>query len=833
MSGLTLDFHGGGESLPLWMLLTGVSLVLCTWGAAGLFHRRWANGAGLLLPGILVVFPAFYPGAKIPVLVIQLIAVVVGVYVATYSALELKKWTSLLVLRLGGILMLLLILLKPAIVFPLDDDARGLFAIAVDRSGSMGTNDEPSLPDRYTQSVRMLRSQQGRIEKIFRTSWFNFATAAKKVDSPDKLTQLSPSGTGTDSTNFSAALNTINTLKSDGLTGVILISDGINNGSDPISTANQLDVPVYTLGVGSQLARAGGSTNLQLLEVDAPMAAPANNVTEISVSLQTTNLTDQPCNVQLFEGDSTAPAAETTVTPDANPKTLIAKLKWTPRISTDTGQSGLRRLRIVTSAGGREMNLADNEQDLYILITNPRLGVLYVEGTIRPEYKYLHRLLQSDPNVQFLGLVRVSENKFWAQGSIDGQKLDGLPKSDKEFGLFNVIILGDIDRSFFTDSQLLSMKKFVSDGGGLIMLGGRNSFAPGGYAGTPLADVLPVEIAPQHQSEGQSSAPFVPQLTAAGQVHPIFTGITGFFPGTDGRRPDSTFAKLPPLSGCVRVLRAKPSANTLAIDPDTSNVNGPLVVLAAERFGAGRSVAFTADTTWKWYLPMRSMREQSPYFRFWGQLVRWAAGVEAKTKAGGGNAVLRVSRNHTRIGEKPIEVSVKVTLDQNAAASEKVEKVYCVVSADESKTTETIPLDPAPSRGLYKGSWAPKTPGKYVVKLTGIPVKIDPKFSTLPVSVSGASAELDDLTRNDKLLRKIAYTTRGQFADISAFPDLLDQIIAEQTHANGPGLDSASQTATSTAARTRRLYNFPILFILFVILLTTEWFLRRKWQNVA
>ena len=31
-------------------------------------------------------------------------------------------------------------------------------------------------------------------------------------------------------------------------------------------------------------------------------------------------------------------------------------------------------------------------------------------------------------------------------------------------------------------------------GGGLLMLGGRRSFAEGGYAGTPLADVMPVVV---------------------------------------------------------------------------------------------------------------------------------------------------------------------------------------------------------------------------------------------------------------------------------------------------------------------------------------------------
>lgn len=316
MSGLVLDFHGGSESLPIWMLLIGVSLVLCTWGVVGIFRRRWVSSAGLLFPGILVIVAAFYPGAKIPVLVIQLVAVVVGVYVQTYSALGAKKWTSLLVLRLAAILVLLLILLKPAIVLSPGDDARGLLAIAVDRSASMGTDDEPSLPDRYTQSVRMLQSQRERMEKNFRTRWFDFAASAQKLDSPDKLATISPSDPGSGETNIAAALDTIkNTLKPDGLVGVILVSDGINNGPDPISAANQLGVPVYTLGVGSQLSRVAGSTNLQLLGVDAPMIAPANNVTEITVRLQATNLTDQPCKVQLFDGFSTVSPGSETVSP--------------------------------------------------------------------------------------------------------------------------------------------------------------------------------------------------------------------------------------------------------------------------------------------------------------------------------------------------------------------------------------------------------------------------------------------------------------------------------------------------------------------------------------
>ncbi len=834
MIAMVLDFHGGGELVPIWTILIGVSLVLCTLGSVQMGRRRWASGGGLLAAGLLIVLSAFFPGAKIPVLIVQLLAVMVGVYVSSYSSLGPKKWTLLLLLRGAAIFALLLILLKPAIILPLGDtDTRGLIAIAVDRSGSMGVIDEPSTPDRYSQSLRMLRSQQKRIEKNFRTSWYGFGSGADRVESFGALAELSPSGGGSEATNFSAALDVIANPKPEGLTAVVLISDGINNGPDPITAGTQLKVPVYTLGVGSQQTRAGsGATNLQLLGVDAPMAASGNNAAELTVNLAATNLAGQLCTVKLFEADATTATAETTITPTADSETLTATLKWTPRIFTTTGKPGLCKLRISATTAPQETNLSDNTSELHMLVTNPQLGVLYVEGTIRPEYKYLQRMLQSDPNVQFFGLVRVAENKFWAQGSIDGKQLAGLPQNDKQFAMFDVIILGDIDSSFFTESQLAGLKKFVSDGGGVIMLGGRNSFGAGGYAATPLADILPVEIPPRDDGNQQSSVAFVPQLTAAGEAHPIFAGIAGFFPGPGGRAPDAALPKLPPLSGCVRVTRAKRAAETLAIDPNDSNANSPLVTLTVQKFGAGRSVAFTADTTWKWYLPMRSMGQQSPYFRFWGQMVRWVAGVDAKTKSGGGAAVLRVSSNHARVGAEPLGVTVQVTRDPSAAPAGENAKITCDVLAGD-KTFETITLEPGASRGLYKGSWTPKSPGRYVVKLTGAPVDIHPNFAALPVSVFAGSGELANLTRNDKLLQQIAYATRGKFADIAAFPDLLDEIIAKQTRVAGIGLDGSSQISTSKAARTRRLYNFPILFIAFVVLLTTEWYLRRKWQNVA
>ena len=59
-------------------------------------------------------------------------------------------------------------------------------------------------------------------------------------------------------------------------------------------------------------------------------------------------------------------------------------------------------------------------------------------------------------------------------------------------GKYDVYILGDVDSTAFHGDELARLANCVSRGAGLIMLGGFQTFGPGGYDDTPLAKVLPV-----------------------------------------------------------------------------------------------------------------------------------------------------------------------------------------------------------------------------------------------------------------------------------------------------------------------------------------------------
>ena len=109
-------------------------------------------------------------------------------------------------------------------------------------------------------------------------------------------------------------------------------------------------------------------------------------------------------------------------------------------------------------------------------------------------------------------------------------------------------------------------------------------------------------------------------LTPDGVRHPIFANIAGFFPTRQGA------AKTP---GCrrwtaARASRARgPAPRCWPLLPADS---GAMPVLAVQPLDRGRTAVFTGDTTRKWQQGPRALGQESPFLRFWGQMVRWLAG---------------------------------------------------------------------------------------------------------------------------------------------------------------------------------------------------------------
>ncbi len=70
-----------------------------------------------------------------------------------------------------------------------------------------------------------------------------------------------------------------------------------------------------------------------------------------------------------------------------------------------------------------------------------------------------------------------------------------VPVKPEDLQVYDALILNDINADTFTPSQMKLFQSAVRDSGiGLAMIGGENSFLPGGYYGTPVAEALPVDL---------------------------------------------------------------------------------------------------------------------------------------------------------------------------------------------------------------------------------------------------------------------------------------------------------------------------------------------------
>ncbi|HEX8834377.1 MAG TPA: VWA domain-containing protein, partial [Abditibacteriaceae bacterium] len=71
----------------------------------------------------------------------------------------------------------------------------------------------------------------------------------------------------------------------------------------------------------------------------------------------------------------------------------------------------------------------------------------------------------------------------------------GLPTQLRQMQPYDAIILGNVPAWDLSVQQMQAMQSYVRDlGGGLVMVGGENSFGPGGYRSTPVEETLPVTM---------------------------------------------------------------------------------------------------------------------------------------------------------------------------------------------------------------------------------------------------------------------------------------------------------------------------------------------------
>jgi Ca-activated chloride channel family protein len=99
-------------------------------------------------------------------------------------------------------------------------------------------------------------------------------------------------------------------------------------------------------------------------------------------------------------------------------------------------------------------------------------------------------ILQQDPSKSELAAAL---RKSGIDAEVGGPA--NIPSRPEDLQAYDAVILNDINCASFTESQQQVLQSGVRDSGiGFAMIGGENSFLPGGYYGSRIAEVLPVDL---------------------------------------------------------------------------------------------------------------------------------------------------------------------------------------------------------------------------------------------------------------------------------------------------------------------------------------------------
>ncbi len=818
---------GAGTGLLAFAGLTVNATVLWAWVVV-LIWRRGDLAALLSMVMALVVVAGMDAAAFVgrlrqaelmaPIVAVLCVSTLIVFYQVVYRFLGIRRITTLLTLRCLAIFVLLALLFRPVLAVLPSGGKDPLVLMLVDASKSMSVQDAKNAPTRYEEVVETCQAEMPTAEKRFNVKYFLFDATLRAVEGIDDLLRWQPEGEATNL--VLATREAVARHPNQEIFAVCLMTDGNHNGpGDPVKTAKDVRVPLYTIGVGTEEMRSDKLQDISIATVEAPEETVANNVCKITAHIASEGLANRTVEILLKDGPQRLDRQ--TLVLSNQQKIQRVELSYTP---TTTGR---KRLTIAVPVDPAELISENNAHDVHLLVTDPQIKVLYIEGTVRPEFKFLRRFLGTDPNLELATLILVRPPMFTAGGTIGGKPLAGFPKTAEAFKAFDVFIIGDLDRSYLSKQQMDLLADAVRGGKGLLMIGGTATLGPGGYGGTTLEEILPVTVGPRAKDR-QETTPFVPRLTPEGQAHPAFAGLSEFFTGGATTAPTSAASgTLPALQGCVIVDAAKPGAAVLAEHPTRQRAGKPLIVLAVQSFGSGRTGVFTADTTWRWYMFRRALGMQSPYHRFWGQLIRWLANSELKERSDEAGVQLQVTKSFYHPGEQ-VEIVAKVRDEEGQAYD--FANVVATITTPDGGAKELALARREDRVGAYQVTFAPELPGKHRIEVTARKQETILGKDTIDFTLGRPSAEFEKLSLDSERLDKMATAANGEYHKLPGLSDLMARLIRRyETRGQGPQQPTEYAIFTSATSFWRHM-KMIIAFGLFVLLVTGEWLLRRHWQ---
>jgi hypothetical protein len=675
-----------------------------------------------------------------------------------------RGWRRVLSLvRLGAVLLVLFVLGQPALVASRNRVDASRVVVLVDSSMSMNTRDGGRLPaegagsrSRLQQAVEWLARPGGgllaRLAPEQRVGLWAFADRASPLEAETppadrprlaaRLAGLSADGPRSDlATGLQEVLDAEQGRR---LAGIVVVSDGRQTAPSPVegalAEAAARGVPVHTFAVGS----GRPLMDLALDYARGEEEVFVRDTVSVHAGIRCGGYA-MPTLVEVELRDASSGEVlgrRKAVLPEGD-QAVDVELVYRP------GRTGRRALRVVVLPREDEENPDNNSLDLVIHARDDKIGVLYVEGYPRFEYRYLKNMLLREPTLESSCLLLGASPGFVQEGT---RPIRRFPQSVEELRAYDVVILGDVDlrTDWLTAAQQAMLCDHVSTGGaGLAFIAGERS-APHGLRNTPLERLLPVRIDPEFF--GRYDQPllesFALQFTREAGAGNLFPAE----PGADGASsvlPES----LPGWYWFARVLGPQPAASVLAVHPRAMCAEGPMPLAVLGRFGLGRTFYLGSDDAWRW----RQFSGESYYEGFWLRVIR----TLARGRKFGNDPAWRLETDRRRY-EAGQKVQFRLVAAGAGAAADLREATVQVTDLHRGLLEEVVGRPVGEGRSAVEGSFSPRAAGHLTLSAMP-PGMAGGKRVTCDIDIVVTDAERLRPEADHEFLRMISGRTQGRF----------------------------------------------------------------------
>jgi len=692
------------------------------------------------------------------------VGLAMAVYRVTVPSVSSIKRIVLISLRSLGLFFLFLLIGEPLLSLITHSVDQPIASVLVDNSQSMAIKDKAGRRDEMLKSI--LRSsvwqqisKDGKVDySLFDIKVRNLSTFAE-----DSLTLQS------EATDISGALKSIKRASaSSNLQAVVLITDGNSTvGMNPLYEAEELGVPVFTIGVGD----TSEQKDILIRNVLTNEITYVDTKVPVNVMVRSTGFGGERVQVTLCQG--TTILDEKSLVIESGTRDYLVPLSFIPE------KEGTQKYEAEISQLPGELALQNNHISFFTKVLKSKLHIILIAGSPSQDVACIHNMLTNDKNIEVKTFIERENGRFY-EGELTSQGftetdciiLVGFPTS--RGGPQSMQAVLDVEKPLLTVlSRTMNFDK-------LHTLDPVLPFSVGSVDGNELQVFANVQ-------EAQRNNPILKIDNVANSL--------------------KAWSELPPVFQPKGIFRAKVESEILAtVRFKSMSSNEPFII--ARNVNKKRSVSVLGYGLWRWNMLSSSGSGTKKVLEsFLGNAIRWLTTQEDARR------VIVQPSKHIFTTQDAVEFTAQV-YDESF---QPLDDAQIEVSIQHGNDMSPLVLNPLGS-GQYQGVFDRLSEGEYKFTAT---VKVN---STLigenqgTFSVGGFNAEYLETRMNKSLLQQIAVQTGGRYYESNELSSLQHDITS---------LPNFKPRDVSKSAEIE-IWNsrWMLAFVIFIFAL--EWFLRKR-----